>query len=1068
MALNAGRSIGRLNIRVIPDARKFRERLKAQILKETRGLNATVTIDKANVDRHKVREDIRRQMALMKDIAFDAKAHVVVDKVKLRKSQLRKAIQEEFDKFDDIRVRIHAEVANKQMFEREVKHMVNKASRNEVKLDVNAITAGATAHIKYVARPRIVTLLVRVSKKSVASALTALAALSGARLSWKWIDSLLDKMKELDRNLPRITAWTSGITALVAAVAAATSGVVGVGQGLFSILPAFLVLPGLILNAGASITSLIVALRNAGDELSPLKDDMSELSDIINVGFWDRARQPIIDLVQNLMPQLRRAFKDVSEGIGDFTAGMAAAFGDELSGGRLESIFKGIADGWRVLASGAPAFAGAMVSLSQIAATYTPRLARWFVRQADTFDKWLEAIATDGRLGQWMEDAIDSMYDVWDAVRGISGVFEGLWSAAEAAGSGGLKGFAQLMLTWERTVKSADFQRGLEAVFRGSGVAMTAFGDAIRGIGRLVSDLDRQFERFIGSAGGFLGGLIEGIADAMNQPAFGAGLMDFADGFDRAVERILPHLPKIAETFGGFLGLLGEMIATLLPTATAVLEALMPTVDSLISSIRDSGILETLGDALVEISQALAPVVKDLADALGPVVIGIIRDLVNILVDLTPVIVTLSEVLVQFVEAVGKWVEGNNDFFDGIRQAMGIDVDSEGAMKELNKLGNFRGKDDGKWWTIEPRIDFNRLWNDNRHSAEENARRIAVAFMDEYQNVVSTQGKEAADELVQSFKNIEGLPPEVEAKINESLRRGFAMKDLNVIDQKAVDIAVKAVADAFKEGGQDSARDVWNSWVMGIGSARNPMSPELREWVAQGLSDLGVELETSASGAGGGMAAGLTRGMLLGYPSIQSSVNGVKGVAELGLNGSQGWLVPRGHALMDGVRTGAERRRSSVGSVFSGVRSIVQAPLSGAGSWLVSSGEAIVSGLISGLNSMLGSLQEAAAGVMSTVRDFFPNSPAKVGPFSGDGWRAVLRSGAAVARQFTTGMGEEMARSTGDAMSALQFRPNLSGAANGRSPLSGGGGVNLTINNPVARDIQRDAWDAAQIAGVLV
>src|SRR5690606_39258043 len=131
----------------------------------------------------------------------------------------------------------------------------------------------------------------------------------------------------------------------------------------------------------------------------------------------------------------RNAFRDLTAGVGDFTAAMAKAFGEELADGRLESIFRGIAEGWRVLGTGASGFAGALVNLSEIAAKYTPRLAHWFVRQANTFDAWLTAISTDKRLDRWMETAIDSMYDLWDVTRGISGVFAGLYTAADAAGS---------------------------------------------------------------------------------------------------------------------------------------------------------------------------------------------------------------------------------------------------------------------------------------------------------------------------------------------------------------------------------------------------------------------------------------------------------------------------------------------------------------------------------------------------------------------------------------------------------------------------------------------------------
>jgi len=680
MAFNPGRNIGRVSIRVVPDTRRFREDLRRQLATIEKTTSMTVRVDKANVDRNAMRESIRRQMADFKDLQVDSAVQVIVDKVKVQRGKVRKSIQRQFDEMGDIRVGIESYISNHRDFDNEVRQLVDHAERHTVDIAANARTLEASAQLRYVTRPRFVDIFVRLNKRSVEAALTTLAALSGARLTFKWLDSLLDKIRNLDKTLPTLIGWTTGITSLVGAIGASISGLVGLGQGLFSILPAFLVVPGLLLNSLGSLAVLIVALKNAKTELAELGDDFNSLGTLINTTFWDRARQPILDLVNGLMPQMRNAFTELSAGVGDFTGALANAFSNELGNGRFEAIFANVAEGWRILATGADGFAGAITSLSQIAARYTPRLAGWFVRQANTFDSWLNSIANDGRLDAWMEQAIDSMYDLWDATTGFSGVLAGIWRAADQAGSTGLAGFAQMMQRWEQIANGPEFQRGLTAIFRGSYVAMDAFGGAVESIGRLIGAWPDQVERFVGATGTFLGGLIDGVFRALNTSTFANGLDGLSSGLLNALDRIKPSLQPIADTFGNLLGLLGDMAQTILPTAAGVLADLMPSFDALIRTIRDSGILDYLADAVGRVSDILSPAIQSFVEAVSPALVTAMETLADVLAEAAPTLASL-------VEALGPAFAGAVELLVGALEGISSTVGIEAWGTNPNQVG---------------------------------------------------------------------------------------------------------------------------------------------------------------------------------------------------------------------------------------------------------------------------------------------------------------------------------------------------------------------------------------------
>ncbi len=89
----------------------------------------------------------------------------------------------------------------------------------------------------------------------------------------------------------------------------------------------------------------------------------------------------------------------------------------------------------------------------------------------------------------------------------------------------------------------------------------------------------------------------------------------------------------------------------------------------------------------------------------------------------------------------------------------------------------------------------------------------------------------------------------------------------------------------------------------------------------------------------------------------------------------------------------------------------------GAGSWLVDSGAALMNGFKQGILNAVESVKGAVKGALQKVRDFFPFSPAKVGPFSGSGYTSV--SGEHLMRDFGKAIGAQGAFVRGQVDSVL-------------------------------------------------
>lgn len=125
--------------------------------------------------------------------------------------------------------------------------------------------------------------------------------------------------------------------------------------------------------------------------------------------------------------------------------------------------------------------------------------------------------------------------------------------------------------------------------------------------------------------------------------------------------------------------------------------------------------------------------------------------------------------------------------------------------------------------------------------------------------------------------------------------------------------------------------------------------------------------------------------------------------------------------------------RNAGGSWGGAIRNVINgipAILGNVGSLLLNAGRSLIQGFIDGIKAMAGRAVQTAKDVVSAIRDFFPFSPAKRGPFSGTGY--TLYSGRALAEDFAKGITQRAGLAT-EAVSGLMAAAEMPTAG-----LSGG------------------------------
>lgn len=185
--------------------------------------------------------------------------------------------------------------------------------------------------------------------------------------------------------------------------------------------------------------------------------------------------------------------------------------------------------------------------------------------------------------------------------------------------------------------------------------------------------------------------------------------------------------------------------------------------------------------------------------------------------------------------------------------------------------------------------------------------------------------------------------------------------------------------------------------------------------------------------------SGLVSGVASFFQSIVSTMSNAASSAYSAVTGAFNSIV--------GAVSGAV---GNLMGVVSGIPGQIAGFFAGAGSWLVDSGRAIIDGLVSGIQSAIGGALGAVGGVVSQIRDFFPFSPAKTGPFSGHGYTTF--SGKALMEGWAEGIGGgtgsvvsaitgAMETAQGMLSTGLTVAPASAGAA-----VAGGTTYNITVN----------------------
>ena len=901
-------NIGKLSIRVYPDTSRFKSELRSKLASIEKGTEVKALV-KAQVDQ----SSIAATRSRLATIGRDLKTHVTVD----------------------------------------------------------AKTRAASAALGVLARPR--TAEVRVVLKGLDAARAGLASLSGGNIA----AAAVEHAKNLAGNFDKVAVSASLAATRVAAMGAVMSATAGnaamLAVSLTQVAGAGLALPGILSGFVVGLAASADGLQNIHLELGKFYGGEGKIMDTIRdvrlafgISFWNEARAGLAAFVENVFdPFLKQylAFGPIAGKFwGEFFQGISNGM---VAVGGMAKLFEPLRESFQIASTAAAPLAEAIVRIGAVGGTYLPRMATAFAQIATSFRDWVEQAEASGKIYELIERGITNAKLFAAALGSVAGIINGVAKAAEAAGGGGLAGLAGALGALNGIVNGPAFQGALTTVFTGAFNAVKALEPGVTSLTKVFEALAPVIARSMEKAGTAISILMDGLANALHNPAIADGVSKLFDGIVQAAISLAPAFAAVAPSVGALLGAVGDIVKAIAPLVTQVAQGLSPAFADFKQSL--APVVDVLAKGLSEALKVILPVIADVVKSIAefmrnnPQLTATIIAVVGAMAQLAPVIgavVSIIGTIASVVGAIIPVIGAVAGVLAGLSAPVlavvaGIGLLVAAFVTALASSEPFRNSlaqiFQGLVTMVQPIIA----------AVIPVLVQIGQAFIGMVTTVIGALVPMVTTIVEIAAQIVSFLAPIV-AFLIQTLSPAFEFIGKTVSDifgfiGKVISDAVSIITgilNAFLSALRGDWEGAWNGLLN----------------VLKGILDFIVNTITGAFDVVMHIFENLAKMLVDIWTNLW---NGIGDFVTGAWNGIT-------KAISDGVGAAVEFVKSMPGKIKDGLGNL--------GGMLVDSGKALIGGFIDGIKSMLNGAKDAVGGVMKAIGDFFPHSPAKRGRFSGRGY----------------------------------------------------------------------------------
>lgn len=640
----AGQVIGRVSVRVLPDTSEFRRKAQTDLDRIEKQLEVEVPakLDTSSLLRSMLEEvrEINRQNKAQDSRKIRLYTRIDTGTIP---NELRKAIRryEDLAKAEKVKLKstldatdLDIKISDQSLRDMsdQLKDWRDRNSPQKIKLELEWPTVAAatvSGRLGLLTRPRTVSIIPVLNNAAVAKVAASLAALSGIRVLNNLFEKFSNILRNLDKNVPIIGTIATAIAGVAAWGLTAASNLAALSASLAQIGAVSLTLPGILGGFAVGIGVTVAALRDFNKEVPEVKAALSEMQNAISANFWEQAREPIRELVDDLLPRFAKGFSSSSTEIGKFFGSFATDLTAALDPGLVDKMFGYLNESITTATGGAKVFSSIIAQLGEVGASYLPNLAGWFVDISKQFDVWLQKKGQIG-LREEIDEGIQSLKDLGGILYNTGGILAGVARAAEEAGGSSLGMLNDTLASIHKTVDSPGFQAGLVDVFTAAHQAMSNLAaEAGPAVKNLFIELGELLTTVLPVAGTIIGTAMGAIADALSQPAVTEGVQAVFTGLLGAVQALAPAMAPLGQALGALM----QVVAAMLPVFGQLVAAAIIPLAGAFTALAPQviPIIQLLGGALTQAFLMLAPIIQQLVPVVGQMLAAAFQVLATIL-----------------------------------------------------------------------------------------------------------------------------------------------------------------------------------------------------------------------------------------------------------------------------------------------------------------------------------------------------------------------------------------------------------------------------------------------------
>lgn len=226
----------------------------------------------------------------------------------------------------------------------------------------------------------------------------------------------------------------------------------------------------------------VLKVRSLGDAWTDLRKSVQD-------NLFDGLGDSIVNLADDYFPILKTGLGEIAT---QFNGGLKQIFA-EMSSPRVKDQWSNILNNTSIAVGnlmGAFSNMGrAFTTIASVGSDFLPGLTQGLEDSTGRFADWIDKLADNGKLKQWIQDAIDKFGELWNIGEQIVELIRNIFSGSKEEGDGMLEGISKTLDRWNEFLGSEEGQKTLSNFFKEVRESMQEIFEIVEATAGLISDL---------------------------------------------------------------------------------------------------------------------------------------------------------------------------------------------------------------------------------------------------------------------------------------------------------------------------------------------------------------------------------------------------------------------------------------------------------------------------------------------------------------------------------------------------------------------------------------------------